>query len=150
MAISELKQLHPYLFKRVQLKGILFTLLGLSSMFSHQIDAFFHSERNNVVGVSVYYTGAIFLILGLGILYSLYSAPNRYKLARKFLYGCLVYALFWEFVLLMLAFTKHISTVSIFILWGYLTYNLLLISKDSAWEGAEIIKEIQENPNGAI
>lgn len=150
MAISELKQLHPYLFKRVQLKGILFTLLGLSSIFAHQLDTFFHAERNNVVGVSVYFTGGIFLFLGLGILYSLYSAPNRYKLARKFLYGCLIYALFWEFVLLMLAFAKHISTVSIFILWGYLTYNLLLISKDSAWEGAEIIKEIQDEGNGTI
>lgn len=143
---SELKTLHPYLYRRIRLKGILFSLLGLSSIFSVQLDAFFHAQRNTSAGLSSTITGSIFLAIGIGILYGLYGGPKLYeKVSRKFLYAALTYALFWEFTLLFLAFAKHITTVSIFILWGYLVYNLLLVSRDSGWKGAEIVREIRDD-----
>ena len=144
---SELKTLHPYLYKRVRLKGILFTALGLSSIFHTFLDHLFHTVRNTAGGINPVYTGLIFVILGVGILYGLYTGKDRYKLSRIFLYGSFIYAVFWEFVLILLAFTQHISTLSIFILWGYLTYNLFILSSDSAWAGAEIVKEVIEGGN---
>lgn len=147
---SKLKSYHPYLYRRVQLKGILFTLLGLSSVFARQLDTFFHAERNNVVGVSSLLTGGVFLLIGLAILAGLYFGEENYKKSRKALYVAFGYALFWEIALVALAFNKHISTVSIFILWGYLTYNLFLVASDSGWEGAELVKEIRENGDGSV
>lgn len=147
--MSELKALHPYLYKRVRLKGWLFTMLGLSSIFAAHIDRWVGAVRGNSTGLPSWLTGSVFLILGLGVLIGLYGKPNWYTTARKFLYGCAVYALFWEFVLIGLMFTKNISTVSIFLLWGYLTYNLILVARDSGWEGAEIVKEIQEKTDGS-
>lgn len=143
--MSELKELHPYLYKRVRLKGIVFSLLGLSSIFSGPLDRLVHSTRiANGAGIDPTITGIIFLAIGLYILITLYGKGKSYLHSRWGLYAALVYALFWEFVLLLLAIKQSLTTVSIFILWGYLTYNLLIITRDTAWEGAELVRELRE------
>lgn len=147
--MSELRTLHPYLYKRVQLKGIVFSLIGLSQMFAPYIDRLLHTERDtNGSGIPALWSGLIFFIIGAAILGFLYSSPQGYKKSRKAMWVAFFYALFWEFVLLALVITQSITTLAIFILWGYLTYNLFLIARDSAWEGAEIVREVRKEDNG--
>lgn len=145
---SDLKELHPYLYRRVRLKGWLFSLLGLSSIFHTQLDALFHTERNNAPGISMLITGVIFLVIGVGILIGLYAGKHTWSLSRYFLIASAIYAIFWEFILVQLLITKHISTVSVFLLWGYLTTNLCLIATDSAWGGVILLNAYRNRLNG--
>lgn len=146
--MTGLKTLHPYLYRRVFIKGILFGALGVTQIFSPYLNNLLHIEPSpNSTGIPTLYTGLVFLIIGFMILRNVAQKTERYKRARKWLYAAAVYALFWEFVLLMLVITQNISTSSLFVLWSYLTYNIFLVARDTGWEGAELVKEIRENGN---
>lgn len=147
--MSELKNIHPYLYKRIRLKGIIFALLGLSSIFAGKIDHLVHATRNTgATGMSPIITGGIFLVISAGILTTLYGSPLGYKKSRKWLLVGFIYAIFWSIILFLLAITRNVSTISILILWGYLTYNLWIIYSDTAWGAVELVRKVQEANRG--
>lgn len=148
--MSELKRLHPYLYKRVQLKGVTFTLLGLALIIPQhlpKVGNYISQEQANSTrlyeAVSYDIWGAIFTIIGLGILFSL--KDNRSHTAtRPWLVAAYFYAVFWLFALLLAVVTGNARSASIVILWGYLTYNLWVINHDTGWEGAALVKAAKE------
>jgi hypothetical protein len=153
--MSELRKLHPYLFRRVQLKGITFTLLGLALIIPTHISSvntYINSNQADSTRLyeSVPYDvwGAIFVVIGLGILWTLRYQGSDYKASRPWLKAAFYYALFWLFALVLAVVTGNARSASIVILWGYMTYNIWLIGHDSGWEGASILKEYQERSDG--
>lgn len=138
-----LKFLHPYLYKRVRLKVFLFNALGLSLIFANFLDQTF-AKRGNVSHLPNLLTGAIFCAIGTTIGLGLWVFTQKfYRLARFGLVAAFVYALFYLFLLLVtVVFGGHVSTASLVILWGYMTYNLFIIIGDTGWSGAALLNEI--------
>jgi hypothetical protein len=143
MVKSELKILHPTLFNRVRLKSVVFILLGLSQVFIALVDRI-AADRVALSPIPYPLTGAIFILIGMGIGYGLYKGTNTYRTSRLFLAAALVYAMFWEVLLLGSLFTGNPSTAGIVILWGYLTTNLYIILKDVGWEGIALARAVEE------
>jgi hypothetical protein len=137
--MSNLKSLHPYLHRRIRLKGIVHVLLGLAILLSLTGV----SARTGLARYVPYeFWGVVFLAIGLGILYNLWK--DKRKLTRAWLKIAFYYAALWFLSLVVGVIFTGLSGLSIVILWGYLTYNLWYISKDTGWEGAVLLKEIKE------
>lgn len=150
--IANLKTLHPYLYKRVRLKALVFTGLGLAFYLNTYLDqigitagASQSSAIVNAVGMNV--LGAIFLLIGLSIAGVLRFAPDNWKLMRICLWVAFVYALLWLFILIFAVVFDQPRASSVLVLWAYMTYNLFIISSDSGWGGAELVKQIRERGN---
>lgn len=144
MAQSELKTLHPYLYKRVRLKALLFTALGLSQLFSFYVDQV-AAERNVVSHIPFHITGTIFILIGIGIAYGLFKGAHDYRISKVFLRIAFFYALFWELLIVLSVITESPSTAGVMILWTYLTYNLYIVGSDSGWDGVELLREIKKD-----
>lgn len=144
---SHLKDLAPYLYKRVRLKSILHFLLGASLIFSANLPGGANTTTVDRTQLNYYFgydlLGAIFVIIGLGIAYGLYSGTNKYHIARRWLFVAWIYAMFFFLSLVMGVLFSSPRSAPLVILWGYLTYNLWILTKDTAWAGAEIVKEIK-------
>lgn len=137
-----LKDVHPYLYRRVKLKAVVHLLLGIAILLSLTGV----QNRTELVGYLPYEIwGLIFIILGSGIAYSLWR--NNPTKTKTWLLMAFVHALLWLTALVVSAILNGISGLSIIILWGYLTYNLWYLVHDTGWEGAELVREYREAQN---
>lgn len=145
----KLKQLHPGLYQRVRLKGLTYTGLGLGLIVAEHTPSRLTVENLDRSGVerllSYDILGAIFIIIGVGILYGLSQGFSKHYLSRFWLKVAFAYAMFWEVVLLLTIILVSPRSLSVMVLWTYLTYNLWYVAHDPGWEGAEILKEMQNN-----
>lgn len=144
--MNELKQIHPHLYRRVRLKAITLTFLGLSLIFAQFTGATQpQNAQSSLVGQLVGYDilGVIFVVIGMGIFYGILKSKNTYQTARRWTYAGFMYCLFWFFVLAATVLSGKPATSSVLILWAYFTYNLFYVSRDPAWTGIRIYKHIK-------
>lgn len=146
--MNKLKEIHPYLYLRVKVKGITAIALGASLIFSDWL-ARKHIIDSNHPPISEYLSydilGAIFIVLGAGVIYTSILNPKRnYRMTKVFLHALFLYALFWAFVLIVSTITGRPRTSAVMILWLYYTYNLHLIVQDTGWKAVELVKQIKE------
>lgn len=148
---QSLKQLHPYLYARVRLKATVNILLGLSLIFSTHLPSAINtrtaqaSQLDYILPFEVW--GAIFLVLGIGILIGLRENDINYRWTRRFLSASFIYSFFWLVVLVLTIIAGYPRTASVMILWGYWVYNQFLIIRDPSWAALKIVVEAK---NGGL
>lgn len=145
--MTNLKEDHAYLYKRVRLKAIVHIYFGLVFLL-------FPADANpkngaisaiqNGIGNSLKYFGIGYLIIGVMITIGLFLSRRNYLFARQSMAIATAFNLFW--VLLILAATfQHTTRGLAYVLGqsGYLTYNCYLIWNDPGWKAIRIVKEIK-------
>lgn len=143
-----LKHDHPYLYRRVRVKAILFIFLALSLLFATPEGV--AAAKNSIVGdnLNIIIPGFIFLIIGLAMLAGLYISRNTYKFLRLAVSAAAGYALFWLMVFVVSFFVGKIKGFFLIGLWSYLTYNLFIVVTDPAWSMLYLLQEFRKRHDG--
>lgn len=144
--MANLAQEHPYLFKRVRLKAIMHTMIGLVLAFVPSINLDQNiTNINATVGKHTLWFGLVYILIGVLISIGLFLSKRNYGFARKAMMVAFIYNLFWCLIYVAI-YVQHPSkgVAYIAVLYLYLTYNLFLIFSDPGWRAIEIVKDYRE------
>jgi uncharacterized membrane protein len=145
--MSNLKEDHAYLYKRVRLKAIMHVYIGLVFML-FPVDA---DPKNGAlstvqhgIGDALVFIGGAYLLIGVLIAIGTILSRRNYAFARSAMSLATIFNAFWV-LLILLATIQHNTRGLAYVLGlsGYLAYNCLLIWKDPGWAGIRIVKQME-------
>jgi hypothetical protein len=146
--MANLKQDHNYLYKRVRLKAILHTGLGLV-LIIFPLDKSPSGGAVSTVqlhlGDALTIFGWLYLLIGILIWVGIYTSKHNYRWTRLAMFLAVVYNTIWLTILFAILAQRTTRSIAyIIVLYTYLTYNCWLVFRDPGWEAIKVVKEIKE------
>ena len=148
--MPDLRQDHSYLYKRVRLKMILHTALGLVLLLlPSSVPGQSQPQTtgvNTIVSHTLTYFGAVYLLIGLLLGIGLFRPGKTYRFLRGALTFAALYNTMWLLIIIAIAVQTHLnrSIAYIGVIYGYLTYNLWYVRNDPGWRAIEVVKEFRK------